>query len=96
MRYFHRSSISLDDALALADDHFGRSLATTASDAHERRYAGSIGEVAVQVEAEGGHYTLITVTTDQVGESEADTLAKRFLTLAHQRAEPRHVPRGAY
>jgi len=48
------------------------------------------------VQAEGGHYTLVTVDTDQVGESEADKLAKRFLTLVHTRAEPGHRPIGAY
>ena len=31
------------------------------------------------MQAEGGHYTLVTVETNQVGESEADKLAKRFL-----------------
>jgi hypothetical protein len=50
----------------------------------------------VQVEAEGGHYTRITVETNQPGESEADKLAKRFLTLVHTMAEPSHAPRGAY
>ena len=46
--------------------------------------------------AEGGHYTLVTVETDQVGESEADRLVKRFLALVHQKVEPSHVVRGAY
>ena len=45
---------------------------------------------------EGGHYTLVTVETNQVGESEADKLAKRFLTLVHTMAEPDHRPIGAY
>jgi hypothetical protein len=38
----------------------------------------------------------VTVATDQVGESEADKLAKRFLTLLHADAEPGHRPVGAY
>jgi len=38
----------------------------------------------------------VTVETNQVGESEADKLAKRFLTLVHTRAEPTHRPIGAY
>jgi hypothetical protein len=45
---------------------------------------------------EGGHYTLITIDTDQVAESEADKLAKRFLAVVHTRAEPDHELRGAY
>ena len=61
--------------------------------ARRRRFAGAIGQVAVSVEAEGGHYTRITVETNQAGESEADRLAKRFLTLVHTMAEPSHAPR---
>ena len=48
------------------------------------------------VQAEGGHYTLVTVETNQVGESEADKLAKRFLTVVHTMADPTHRPIGAY
>ena len=39
---------------------------------------------------------LVTVETDQVGESEADKLAKRFLTVAHAAIHPSHRPIGAY
>jgi len=52
--------------------------------------------VTVTVRAEGGHYTLIDVRTDQVGESELDKLAKRFLGEVHRLAEPAHDVRGAY
>jgi hypothetical protein len=37
-----------------------------------------------------------TGTIGQVGESEADKLAKRFLTLVHTMAEPTHRAIGAY
>jgi len=50
----------------------------------------------VSVRAEGGHYTFIDVQTDQMGESELDRLAKRFLAEVHQEAEPAHAVRGAY
>lgn len=50
----------------------------------------------VTAQAEGGHYTLITVETNQPGESEADKLAKRFLTLVHTLEDPSHEARGAY
>ena len=59
-------------------------------------FTGTIGRITVTVMAEGGHYTLVTVETDQVGESEADKLAKRFLTKVHTIAEPTHRPIGAY
>jgi hypothetical protein len=39
---------------------------------------------------------LVTVETDQVGESEIDKRAKRFLTMVHTMAEPTHRPIGAY
>ena len=61
-----------------------------------RRLHGTIGQIGVTVQADGGHYTLVTVETNQVGESEADKLAKRFLTLVHTMAEPTHRPIGAY
>ena len=50
----------------------------------------------MSVQAEGGHYTLVTIETDQPGESELDKLAKRFLTVVHTMAAPAHEPRGAY
>ncbi|MBE0595233.1 MAG: hypothetical protein IH616_22825 [Gemmatimonadales bacterium] len=96
MRYFHRTSLSPDEAIAEADRHFGSRLQTVTSGARSRIYEGTVGTITVQIEAEGGHYTHITVSTDQVGESEADKTAKRFLTMVHARGDGRHVARGAY
>ena len=96
MRYFHRTALSPDDVLSEADRYFGERCETTHTASRLRVFTGMVGEVTLRVEAEGGHYTLITVTTDQVGESEADKLAKRFLTVVHTRVEPSHVARGAY
>lgn len=96
MKYFHRTSIAPDDVLAEADAYFGERLARSDAGDRRRSYSGTIGRVDLTVEAEGGHYTLITVVTDQVGESEADKVAKRFLGMVHKRAEPEHDVRGAY
>ena len=96
MKYFHRSHLPPDDVLARATEFFGARLAPAAEQPRRRAFTGPIGRIAVTVQAEGGHYTLITLDTDQVGESEADKLAKRFLTLVHTRAEPGHRPIGAY
>ncbi len=96
MRYFHRTALSPDAALQAADRFFGSRLSPAGSAARSRTYSGTIGRITIQVTAEGGHYTLITVETDQVGESEADKLAKRFLGVVHQQLEPDHVLRGAY
>ena len=96
MKYFHRTHLPLDQVLAGATQFFGESLAPAEQQPRLRRFAGSIGRVTVTVQAEGGHYTLVTVETDQVGESEADKLAKRFLTKVHTIADPAHRPIGAY
>jgi len=79
-----------------ADKYFPARVNLTDSGRRYRSYAGSVGSISLRVEAEGGHYTLVTVETDQVGESEADKIAKRFITMVHQRLEPSHLARGAY
>lgn len=96
MRYFHRTSLPPDDALAEADRYFGGRLEQLESGDRNRTYSGAVGRIELTVRAEAGHYTLITVTTDQVGESEADKHAKRFLTEVHTRVDSGHVARGAY
>jgi hypothetical protein len=96
MRYFHRTSLPPDEVLREAEAYFPSRVAPVESGERSRVFAGTMGRISLHVEAEGGHYTLVTVETDQVGESEADKVAKRFLTHVHQRVEPSHVARGAY
>ena len=96
MKYFHRSHASPDLMLRLASEFFGSRLTPVAEGARQRTFSGAIGRIGVTVQSEGGHYTLVTVETDQVGESEADKLARRFLTLAHAATHPAHRPIGAY
>jgi hypothetical protein len=96
MKYFHRTHSSPDDVLARATAFFGARLAPVEEAPRRRRFSGTIGQIGVTVQAEGGHYTLVTVETNQVGESEADKLAKRFLTVVHTLIEPTHRPIGAY
>ncbi len=96
MRYFHRTQLSPDKILAEADRHFGLHLEEIEHSARARRYDGSLGTVGVAVLLEGGHYVHITVQTDQVGESELDRLAKRFLGQVHKLAHPTYELRGAY
>lgn len=96
MKYFHRTAVSPDTVLEEADRFFGGSLTPGPSEPRARQFRGTIGEITVDVKAEGGHYTLVTVKTDQLGESEADKLAKRFMANVHQLAEPTHQVRGAY
>jgi hypothetical protein len=96
MKYFHRTHSSPDDVLARATAFFGARLAPVEEASRRRRFSGTIGQIGVTVQAEGGHYTLVTVETNQVGESEADKLAKRFLTIAHAATHSAHRPIGAY
>jgi hypothetical protein len=96
MRYFHRTSLSVDAALSEADRYFGDRMSPGAHTDRTRTYASAIGTVALTVRPEGGHYTLITVTTDNVGESEVDKFAKRFLGTVHGIVHKRHKVRGAY
>ena len=96
MKYFHRTHLSPDAVLALATEFFGSRLTPVEERPRLRKFSGAIGQVTVTSQAEGGHYTLVTVETNQVGESEADKLAKRFLTIVHTLAEPAHRPIGAY
>jgi len=96
MKYFHRTRLPPDQVLSGASQFFAGSLKAGEQQPRRRAFAGTIGRIVVTVQAEGGHYTLVTVETDQVGESEADKLAKRFLTKVHTIAEPGHRPIGAY
>lgn len=96
MKYFHRTTVTPDAALAEAARAFGRKLTPAEAAPRHRIFTGTLGTVTVQVRAEGGHYTLVTVSTDQPGESELDKLAKRYLGEVHVLAEPGHVLRGAY
>ena len=96
MKYFHRSHLPPDAVLACAAEFFGARLTPTEERPRRRAFTGAIGQITVSVQAEGGHYTLITAETNQVGESEADKLAKRFLTIVHTLEHPTHRPIGAY
>jgi hypothetical protein len=96
MRYFHRTTLSPDQALDTAKAFFGARMVPAEEAPRRRTYRGTLGKVTITAQAEGGHYTFVEVSTDQQGEAELDRLAKRFLAEVHQRAEPTHEVRGAY
>jgi hypothetical protein len=96
VKYYHRTSVSPADVMVRATAFFGARLTPAEEGARRRRFAGTLGHIAVGVEAEGGHYTRVTVETDQPAESEADKLAKRFLATVHTLADPGHALRGSY
>jgi hypothetical protein len=96
MKYFHRTSLPAVRVLDAARAFFGGRLAPAEETLRRRVYSGSLGRVAVSARAEGGHYTLVEVSTDQVGEAELDRLAKRFLAEVHRMVDAGHALRGAY
>ena len=96
MRYFHRTSASPEAVLDVAKNFFGGRLAPAEESPRRRAYQGTLGRITISVRPEGGHYTYVEVATDQVGESELDKLAKRFLAEVHRLVEPTYVMRGAY
>jgi hypothetical protein len=96
VKYFHRTPVSPDEVIGRAAEFFGARLTPAEEGRRHRRYSGVLGQLLVSAVAEGGHYTLVTVETNQPGESELDKLAKRFLGVVHTMAEPGHALRGAY
>jgi len=97
MQYFYRAHVSPDTVLATADRFFAaRGLAAQRGGGDHARYVGLLGSVDLNVELEGGHYTRVTVATRDVGESELDKAAKRFLSELHAVEAPHYEVRGAY
>jgi len=96
MKYFHRTHVPPDAVMASAARCFGARLTPSGEAPRRSAFSGSLGSLTVTAVPEGGHYTLVTVATDQPGESEIDKLAKHFLGTVHVQAEPQHVLRGDY
>jgi hypothetical protein len=91
MRYFHRTSLSPDDVLENADKHFASMGAVAETGARNRTFKGSVGQIVLHVEPEGGHYTRVTVETDHPCQGEADKVAKGFFKTLHSKAHSAHV-----
>ena len=91
MKYFHRSHASPELMLRLASEFFGSRLTPVAEGARQRTFSGAIGRIGVTVQAEGGHYTLVTVETDQVGESTVFTMVWPVLKSLPPIAIPRSL-----
>lgn len=97
MRHFHRTSLTPDSVLASADRFFAAlGLARGAVETRSRTFNGLLGTLTLSVKMEGGHYTLVEVDTDQVGESRLDKNVKRFFNAVHRAADPRHMIEAGY
>ncbi|GJG88353.1 hypothetical protein tb265_35340 [Gemmatimonadetes bacterium T265] len=97
MRLFHRTSGPPDGVLRAADAFFSTlGLDAAATTARGRDYVGSLGAMRMSVRMEGGHYTLVEVYTDQVGESRLDKNVKKFFVSLHRAADSRHALRSGF
>lgn len=61
-----------------------------------RTFAGDLGTLQLSVRKEGGHYTFVEVSTDQMGESRLDRNAKKFFVELHKTGDPRHRIEAAF
>jgi hypothetical protein len=97
MQHFHRSHLTGEEVLALADQFFPTlGLAAGPKTRRSRAYSGELGTVTVSAKPEGGHYTFIEAVTDQAGESRLDRNVKRYFVLVHREADPAHKLAAAY
>ncbi|MEO7512230.1 MAG: hypothetical protein ABIZ91_10770 [Gemmatimonadaceae bacterium] len=77
-------------------------LRTIASTLRVRTFEGIVGtpevpsRMKLSATPEGGHYTFVEVTTDQMGESRIDRNVKRFFVQLERQANPRHTIEAAY
>jgi hypothetical protein len=97
MRHFHRTNLTSEEVLALADEYFP-TLGLTAAPpaARSRTFSGALGTVTISARPEGGHYVFIEAVTDQAGESRLDRNVKRFFVRVHRTADPSHKLAAAY
>ncbi len=97
MRHFHRTTVAPADVVAAADAFFpALGLSQSGSAARARTFAGPLGTLKLEVKAEGGHYTFVQASTDQIGESRLDRNVKRFFMELHRQADPSHRLQASY
>ena len=97
MRHFYRSQTRPADVLVAADRFFselGLTLATSA--ARTRGFSGPLGALKLSVKPEGGHYTFVEISTDQMGESRLDRNVKKFFVELHRADDPSHTLEASY
>ena len=96
MQYFYRAHSSPDRVLEFGRTFFGGRGFNPSGAGDTQTFTGPRGAVRIAVEIEGGHYVRVTAATTDVGESEIDKVAKRFLAELHATEEAGHAVRGAY
>jgi len=88
MRHFFRTQLTPVTVLRIADEFFPEiGIERSGHTARSRTFS---------VRKEGGHYTFVEVSTDQMGESRLDRNAKKFFVALHKAGDPRHRIEAAY
>ncbi len=103
MKHFHRTTIHPDTILAEADAFFPSiGLKLTHTTNRSRTYQGVVGApevtatLVLAVKMEGGHYTFVDGTTDQMGESRIDRNVKKFFVQLRRKADARYEMTSAF
>jgi len=97
MQHYHRTHLTTDEVLDLADRFFpALALTAGAKTPRTRTYSGALGTVTISARPEGGHYMFIEAVTDQTGESRLDRNVKRFFVTVHREADPAHRLAASY
>ena len=97
MRHFHRSHAPPATVLVAADRFFpALGLTVVTSAVRSRAFAGPLGALKLSVKAEGGHYTFVEASTDQMGESRLDRNVKKFFVELHRADDPSYTLEASY
>jgi hypothetical protein len=97
MRHFYRSQTPPAEVIAAADTFFAElGFTPVTTTARTRAFTGPLGALKVSARPEGGHYTFVEVTTDQMGESRMDRNVKRFFVELHRAEDPSHTLQASY
>ena len=97
MRHFYRSHTPPAEVMAAADAFFAElGFTPVTTTARTRAFTGPLGALKLSARAEGGHYTFVEATTDQMGESRMDRNVKRFFVHLHRAEDPSHTLQASY
>ena len=97
MRHYFRTHLTPAAVIEAADAFFPTlDMKSSASAARSRGFTGSLGTMSLSARPEGGHYTFVEASTDQMGESRLDRNIKRFFVTLHRQADPAHRLEASY
>jgi len=97
MRHYFRTHLTPAAVIEAADVFFpSLGMKPLASAARSRGFTGPLGTMSISAKPEGGHYTFVEASTDQMGESRLDRNIKRFFVTLHRQADPAHRLEASY